>query len=75
MINEAINLSISGQHGPIHINVPIDEPLYETIESTENERVINCITQTGLRMTNLDIKKLTNDTHQKNSAVGWIYGT
>ena len=64
MINEAINLSISGQHGPIHINVPIDEPLYETTESTENERVINCITQTGLRMTTLDIKKLTNDTHQ-----------
>ncbi|MBY0433671.1 MAG: 2-succinyl-5-enolpyruvyl-6-hydroxy-3-cyclohexene-1-carboxylic-acid synthase [Cyclobacteriaceae bacterium] len=28
IINEAINLAQSGQHGPVHINAPFREPLY-----------------------------------------------
>jgi 2-succinyl-5-enolpyruvyl-6-hydroxy-3-cyclohexene-1-carboxylate synthase len=32
LINEAINVAI-GQSGPTHINVPFEEPLYETVES------------------------------------------
>ncbi|MEL0456196.1 thiamine pyrophosphate-binding protein [Flavobacteriaceae bacterium SZ-1-7] len=30
-INNAINVSIN-QKGPVHINIPLDEPLYETVE-------------------------------------------
>ncbi len=30
-INEALNIAIS-QHGPVHINMPFDEPLYEMVE-------------------------------------------
>jgi 2-succinyl-5-enolpyruvyl-6-hydroxy-3-cyclohexene-1-carboxylate synthase len=29
IVNEAFNLSVSGDHGPVHINVPLREPLYQ----------------------------------------------
>lgn len=31
-INEAINISL-GQKGPVHINAPFEEPLYETVDA------------------------------------------
>lgn len=33
-INKAINISIVNK-GPVHINIPFDEPLYETVDSLE----------------------------------------
>ena len=34
LINEALNLALSSRPGPVHINIPLDEPLYGL---TENE--------------------------------------
>ncbi|MCL4124013.1 UNVERIFIED_CONTAM: hypothetical protein GTU68_042562 [Idotea baltica] len=40
-INEALNISIY-KKGPVHINIPFDEPLYETIDSLSvNPKVID----------------------------------
>lgn len=33
-INKAINISITS-NGPVHVNIPFDEPLYETVEVLE----------------------------------------
>ena len=45
IINEAINLSQSQPYGPVHINVPLREPLYPTstsnIEFDKNQKIIN----------------------------------
>ncbi len=35
IVNEAINLASSGSKGPVHINVPMREPLYDMIEASE----------------------------------------
>lgn len=32
MVNEAINTANSGRRGPVHLNVPCDVPLYDTVE-------------------------------------------
>ncbi len=38
IVNEAINLSINGIQGPVHINVPLREPLYpSSYETVENQ--------------------------------------
>ena len=40
--NESINLSMHEKAGPVHINVPFDEPLYgTTTETVENPRIIS----------------------------------
>jgi len=35
IVNEAINLASSGSNGPVHINVPMREPLYEMTEADD----------------------------------------
>lgn len=42
-VNEAINLSLSAPAGPVHINVPLREPLYATRLYTEQERVVSSV--------------------------------
>ena len=32
MINECLNAAISGTKGPVHINIPIDEPLHDLLD-------------------------------------------
>jgi len=44
MINEAINNCIRNPKGPVHINVPLEEPLYDKLPLvSENTRLINVI--------------------------------
>ena len=35
IVNEAINISVSGSCGPVHINVPMREPLYELSDADQ----------------------------------------
>ena len=47
LVNEAINLSQHGRKGPVHINVPLREPLYGfQHESITSERVIKTLKET-----------------------------
>ena len=40
--NEAINLALASNQGPVHLNIPFREPLYNTIESfNANVKLIN----------------------------------
>lgn len=34
IVNEAINITTTGAHGPVHINVPMREPLYELMPAS-----------------------------------------
>jgi 2-succinyl-5-enolpyruvyl-6-hydroxy-3-cyclohexene-1-carboxylate synthase len=53
IFNEAIGISMTGSRGPVHINVPLREPLYEPLpEVTQVQAVISV--QTGF-------SHLTND--------------
>lgn len=57
LINEAINAAINGRKGPVHINFPFEEPLYEQTEvpsstaknikvhSTQNELTISALSE------------------------------
>ncbi len=40
IINEAINYCTFPQPGPVHINIPFDEPIYETIEKPISGQLI-----------------------------------
>lgn len=39
IVNEAVNLTQEGSHGPVHINVPLREPLYESISFSDDIRI------------------------------------
>jgi 2-succinyl-5-enolpyruvyl-6-hydroxy-3-cyclohexene-1-carboxylate synthase len=41
--NEAFNLAMAEKKGPVHINVPLREPLYEDIPKAENTRLIEVV--------------------------------
>lgn len=42
--NEAYNMAVSGRQGPVHINIPLREPLYEEIPAPGE---ITCIAMAG----------------------------
>ncbi|MCF8334636.1 MAG: 2-succinyl-5-enolpyruvyl-6-hydroxy-3-cyclohexene-1-carboxylic-acid synthase [Bacteroidales bacterium] len=47
LVSEAVNTALISPSGPVHINVPLREPLYESIENnTKNHKTIN-ITRTA----------------------------
>ncbi|MBN8641506.1 MAG: 2-succinyl-5-enolpyruvyl-6-hydroxy-3-cyclohexene-1-carboxylic-acid synthase [Flavobacteriales bacterium] len=54
LINEAINLSIS-KKGPVHINVPFEEPLYEIVDELSIEPKIISYTQSKPILNDLSI--------------------
>jgi len=40
--NEAINLALASNRGPVHLNIPFREPLYNTVDSFDNNvKLIN----------------------------------
>ncbi len=55
-ISEALQAAIS-QKGPVHINIPFDEPLYETVEELESFE-FPTITSSYLDNNNIDYQKL-----------------
>lgn len=41
-VNEAINIATSGRKGPVHVNIPLREPLYTIVNSpSEHQRVFS----------------------------------
>ena len=58
LLNEAINTAFA-KKGPVHINAPFEEPLYETVEtlSVEPKIISNAILNNELE----DISSFTND--------------
>ena len=57
LISEAFQKAIS-KKGPIHINVPFDEPLYETVDEL-NKFNFPLVTSSGFEKS-VDFQKLTN---------------
>lgn len=47
IINEAANISMTGKPGPVHINVPLREPLYELLPEIGNYRIIDATETSG----------------------------
>jgi 2-succinyl-5-enolpyruvyl-6-hydroxy-3-cyclohexene-1-carboxylate synthase len=41
LINEAFNVAVSDKPGPVHLNVPLLEPLYEPLEKPDKVRTIS----------------------------------
>jgi 2-succinyl-5-enolpyruvyl-6-hydroxy-3-cyclohexene-1-carboxylate synthase len=58
LIGEALQIAVS-QRGPIHINVPFDEPLYETVEELTTFNFPH-ISLSSLDNSNIKYKKLAN---------------
>ena len=58
LIGEALQLATS-QKGPVHINVPFDEPLYETVDELKEFHFPN-ISMSSLDNANIDYQKLAN---------------
>jgi 2-succinyl-5-enolpyruvyl-6-hydroxy-3-cyclohexene-1-carboxylate synthase len=48
ILNEAINLAHSGRPGPVHINVPLEEPLYGREDSEHPTRMITDLSPSKL---------------------------
>ncbi len=59
-VNEAINLAVSGRKGPVHINIPLREPLYGTTpQNNLPQRVFNQI-ESNSKLAESDIQDLKN---------------
>ena len=58
LIGEALQIAVS-QRGPIHINVPFDEPLYETVEELTTFNFPH-ISLSSLDNSNINYEKLAN---------------
>lgn len=43
IINEATNKCVSGKKGPVHLNIPIDNPLYDLSDKDTEDRIVTYI--------------------------------
>ena len=43
LVNQAYNLAVSGMKGPVHINIPLREPLYEEIPEVSQAPVFSLV--------------------------------
>ncbi len=41
MINEAYNIAVTGRKGPVHINIPVREPIYEKLPEAGDVKIIS----------------------------------
>lgn len=71
MVNEAIDICTEGTQGPVHINVPIDNPLYEISAQPERAEVICCAT-TQRCLSKEQATNVAKDLNGKN--IVWIWG-
>ena len=74
LISEALNTAIA-QKGPVHINIPFDEPLYETVDALTHFDFPN-INTSYLDNNNIDYSKLAkvwNSSERKMIVVGVNY--
>ena len=74
LIGEALQIAVA-QKGPVHINVPFDEPLYETVPSLNKYHFPN-ISMSSLDNSNINYKKLAdiwNVSEKKMILVGVSY--
>ena len=74
LIGEALQISVS-QKGPVHINVPFDEPLYETVSDLKDFHFPN-ISMNSLDNSHIDYKglsKIWNAAKKKMILVGVNY--
>ncbi|MDD7913038.1 2-succinyl-5-enolpyruvyl-6-hydroxy-3-cyclohexene-1-carboxylic-acid synthase [Polaribacter ponticola] len=74
LIGEALQISVS-QQGPVHINVPFDEPLYETVEKLQDFHFPH-ISMSSLDNSHInynDLAKIWNTSAKKMILVGVNY--
>jgi len=68
LCNEAYNLSMQGKKGPVHINIPFSEPLYETTKEPIPQQRHLTVLETEQRLSfkmEKDILKLWNSYDKK----------
>ena len=65
-INECLNLALTGNRGPVHINIPFEEPLHQLIEKELPQVKGIELTETYQSLTADSIKALTNSVNQSN---------
>lgn len=56
LINDILNTAVSGSPGPVHINIPLEEPLHRTVDAPLPD--VKAVAQTGTRIP-LDENALT----------------
>lgn len=44
IVNESFNTTLKGFPGPVHINVPLREPLYDSFQTADKQRIVDYIT-------------------------------
>jgi 2-succinyl-5-enolpyruvyl-6-hydroxy-3-cyclohexene-1-carboxylate synthase len=50
IVNEAFNKTITGKSGPVHINVPLREPLYDELPVSAEHSIIETIAPEGVKI-------------------------
>ncbi len=67
LINQAIETATSGGDGPVHINVPLKEPLYDQVESYADSPKLISKSKTHASLSNTRIEELRSqfDSHEK----------
>ncbi len=59
LINDALNNSSIGRKGPVHINVPLKEPLYNLVQKTKTDVKIIDIAKPDTKFSNADVEPYT----------------
>ena len=63
-INECLNLAVSGTPGPIHINIPLEEPLHQLVEAELPEVKVIDFTGSSCSLSEKEIAALVETINQ-----------